>query len=208
MTSKTLRAGAFASAAILIALFSGAGLSGAIAQDQTLVENAIEATEPTSDVRFVPSPVVQPIPSEVAASPANSLRDLVSATPTDNELSPELLCLAQAVYFEARGEELRGQLAVARVVINRATSGQFPDDYCSVVRQRGQFSFVRGGQIPAPDAGSTAWRNAVAIARIAHQDLWDSAAGDALYFHAARVHPQWASNRGAVTRIDSHIFYR
>ena len=136
------------------------------------------------------------------------LRDLVSATPTDSELSPELLCLAQAVYFEARGEELRGQLAVARVVINRATSGQFPDDYCSVVRQRGQFSFVRGGQIPAPDASSTAWRNAVAIARIAHQDLWVSAAGDALYFHAARVHPQWASNRGAVTRIDSHIFYR
>jgi spore germination cell wall hydrolase CwlJ-like protein len=76
------------------------------------------------------------------------------------------------------------------------------------VRQRGQFSFVRGGQIPAADASSPAWRKAVAIARIAHQDLWDSGAGDALYFHAARVRPQWASNRGSVTRIDSHIFYR
>jgi spore germination cell wall hydrolase CwlJ-like protein len=132
----------------------------------------------------------------------------VSSISTDSPLSSELQCLAQAVYFEARGEELRGQLAVARVVINRATSGQFPDDYCSVVRQRGQFSFVRGGQIPAADASSPAWRKAVAIARIAHQDLWDSGAGDALYFHAARVRPQWASNRGSVTRIDSHIFYR
>lgn len=208
MSSKTLRAGAFASAAILIALFSGAGLTGAVAQDQIVVANAPQVAEPTSELRFVSSPVVQDIPAEQPAPTAGSLQELVSSISTDSELSPELLCLAQAVYFEARGEELRGQLAVARVVINRATSGQFPDDYCSVVRQRGQFSFVRGGQIPAADAGSAAWRKAVAIARIAHQDLWDSAAGDALYFHAARVRPQWASNRGTVTRIDRHIFYR
>ena len=210
MSSKTLHAGAFASAAILIALFSGAGLTGAIAQDQIVVANAPEAAESTSDLRFVSSPVVQDIPAEetAPAASASSLQELVSSIPTDSELSPELLCLAQAVYFEARGEELRGQLAVARVVINRATSGRFPDDYCSVVRQRGQFSFVRGGQIPSAETGSTAWRKAVAIARIAHQDLWQSAAGDALYFHAARVNPQWASNRGAVTRIDGHVFYR
>ncbi len=212
MTSKTLRAGAFASAAIMIALFSGAGLSGAIAQDQTLVETAPEPADLTSQLRFVSEPVVQDMPAQTAAqtptSTATSLQALVTSIPATSELSPELLCLAQAVYFEARGEQLSGQLAVARVVINRATSGQFPDDYCSVVRQRGQFSFVRGGQIPTPDAGSTAWRNARAIARIAHQDLWDSAAGDALYFHAARVRPQWASNRASVTRIDSHIFYR
>jgi spore germination cell wall hydrolase CwlJ-like protein len=208
MSSKTLRAGAFASAALLIALFSGAGLSSALAQDQIVVANAPVAAEPTSDLRFVSSPVVQDIPAQQPAASANSLQELVSSIPADSELSAELLCLAQAVYFEARGEELRGQLAVARVVINRATSGQFPDDYCSVVRQRGQFSFVHGGQIPSAETGSTAWRKAVAIARIAHQDLWQSAAGDALYFHAARVNPQWASNRGAVTRIDGHVFYR
>jgi spore germination cell wall hydrolase CwlJ-like protein len=192
----------------MIALFSGAGLSGAIAQDQIVVPAAPEVAEPASELRFVSSPVVQDIPAEQPAQTASSLQDLVSSISTDSPLSSELQCLAQAVYFEARGEELRGQLAVARVVINRATSGQFPDDYCSVVRQRGQFSFVRGGQIPAADASSPAWRKAVAIARIAHQDLWDSGAGDALYFHAARVRPQWASNRGSVTRIDSHIFYR
>lgn len=208
MFSKTLRAGAFASAAIMIALFSGTGLSGAIAQDQTLVIPTAQVTDQTSELRFVSEPVVQQLPDDQRAPVASSLPALVASIPADNELSSELTCLAQAVYFEARGEQLSGQLAVARVIINRATSGQFPDDYCSVVRQRGQFSFVRGGQIPSPDAASAGWRNARAIARIAHQDLWESAADDALYFHAARVRPQWASRRDSVARIDRHIFYR
>ena len=60
-------------------------------------------------------------------------------------------CLATAVYFEARGESLEGQLAVARVVMNRAASGRYPPDWCSVVKQPAQFSFVRHGEFPAVD---------------------------------------------------------
>ncbi len=213
MNRKTLRAGAFASAAILIAFVSTTGLTGAVAQDQTqdAALPAAQVVEPASEVRFVSEPVVQDISApdaELPTSTARSLHALVAAIPADDALSPELTCLAQAVYFEARGEELGGQLAVARVVINRATSGQFPDDYCSVVKQRGQFSFVRGGQIPAPNMATAAWTRARAIARIAHQDLWSSEAGDSLFFHATRVRPQWAARRASVARIDSHIFYR
>jgi len=213
MNRKTLRAGAFASAALMISFVSGVGLTGAIAQDQTLALPAPQAVESeaeaTSEVRFVSEPVVQDISDRAAdPAPATSLQAMVAGIPADDALSPELTCLAQAVYFEARGEDLTGQLAVARVVINRATSGQFPDDYCSVVTQRGQFSFVRGGRIPAPNTSSAAWQRARAVARVAHQDMWPSEVGDSLFFHASHVRPQWAARRASVARIDSHIFYR
>lgn len=214
------RAGATASAMVLFAAGFGAYGVNAIAHDQ--VEQAAPAAltaaiEPASSndaasqIRFVASEVVQQIPQEpapVAAGEARTLYELVALAPVDGEMSRELRCLAQAVYFEARGEPLAGQLAVAQVVINRADSPLFPDDYCSVVTQRAQFSFVRGGTIPAPNASSQAWQRARAIARIAHRDLWDSEIGDALYFHATHVSPRWARQKSARARIDSHIFYR
>ncbi len=209
------RPGAFASAGLLLASLSGVGLSGALAQD-TMAQidlPVIETPEaPASALRFVAEPVVQALPetsrSSQSSSPvaAASLPALIESMPV-GELSPELTCLAQAVYFEARGEELTGQLAVAQVIINRTESGAFPQDYCSVVTQRGQFSFVRGGIIPSAPASSPAWQRARAIARIAHQDLWDSGVGDSLYFHAARVRPAWIRGRAQIARIDSHVFY-
>ena len=133
---------------------------------------------------------------------------LVGDMPVETELSPELTCLAQAIYFESRGEPLDGQLAVAEVVINRATSGRYPTDYCAVVTQPAQFSFVRHGRIPAADHGSGAWRRAKAVAQIAQQDLWESKAADALYFHATYVKPSWARAKTQLAQIDTHIFYR
>lgn len=215
MIRKTLRAGAFASAALMIALVSGTGLTGAFAQDQTqTAESVAIPTQPVVEspemVRFVSEPVVQDISAPEAQSvpSAKTLHALVATIPAGDALSPELTCLAQAVYFEARGEPLGGQLAVARVVINRTESNQFPDDYCSVVTQRSQFSFVRNGRIPQPNTSSTAWQRARAIARIAHQDLWVSEVDDSLFFHATHVRPSWAGRKASVARIDSHIFYR
>ena len=69
-------------------------------------------------------------------------------------LDEEATCLATAVYFEARGESPEGQLAVARVVMNRAASGKYPPTWCSTVKQPWQFSFVRNGRFPAIDTGS------------------------------------------------------
>jgi spore germination cell wall hydrolase CwlJ-like protein len=77
-----------------------------------------------------------------------------------------------------------------------------------VVFQRWQFSFVRGGQMPRIARDSPAWQRAVAIARIAHQGLWDRPADDALYFHAKYVHPGWSRTKVALATIDSHVFYR
>ena len=147
-----------------------------------------------------PAPESKPAPVT-----AESLAALVAATPRPADLDPELRCLAGAVYFESRGESLVGQLAVAHVVINRAQSGRFPKSLCGVVHQRSQFSFVRGGKMPAIREGAQ-WNNAIAIAQIARDGSWKNHAPGALFFHARYVSPGWRKTR--IAQIDNHIFYR
>lgn len=146
--------------------------------------------------------------AEQAEAPAErrSLAELVADHQASETPDEETECLARAVYYESRTELLTGQLTVAEVVINRARSGRFASTICGVVRQRGQFSFVRGGVIPTPPAASRDWRTAVAIARIAMQDLADGAAPRALFFHARRVNPGWRLTR--VATVGNHVFYR
>ncbi len=144
-------------------------------------------------------------PDEKQAPDADTLAELVAETVRPAELDPELRCLAGAVYFESRGESLAGQLAVAHVVINRANSGRFPKSLCGVVHQPSQFSFVRGGKMPAVRNGAQ-WNNAVAIAQIARDGSWKNQAPGALFFHARYVSPGWRKTR--VASIDNHIFYR
>ena len=117
-------------------------------------------------------------------------------------------CLANAVYFEARGESLEGQLAVAEVVMNRARSGRYPATWCGVVTQRAQFSFVHGGIIPAANRSSEAWRRAVAIARIAQQGGTRMLAPNVLWYHANYVAPAWGRRLARSSVIGAHIFYR
>lgn len=135
-----------------------------------------------------------------AAVAAHTAGDAAGAG-TDEDLS----CMAGAIYFEAKGEPLAGQLAVAEVILNRTRSGRFPKSICSVVTQRGQFSFVRQGRVPAV-APNSQYQTAVAVARVALGDKWDSPASDAMYFHARRVAPGWS--RKTVATIGNHVFYR
>jgi N-acetylmuramoyl-L-alanine amidase len=114
-------------------------------------------------------------------------------------------CLAKAVYFESKGEPLDGQLAVAEVIMNRAKSGRFAGTLCGVVKQPSQFSFVRGGGFP-PIVNQAMWRQAVGVAQVAMNGLWESTAPNALYFHARRVSPNWGKQR--VAAVGNHIFYR
>ena len=84
-------------------------------------------------------------------------------------LSDEANCIAVAVYHEARGESLEGQMAVAKVIMNRASSGKYPTSWCGVVKQPWQFSFVnpRSGYMPSVDQHSAAWRKALGVTRLA-----------------------------------------
>jgi spore germination cell wall hydrolase CwlJ-like protein len=76
------------------------------------------------------------------------------------------------------------------------------------VSQPGQFSFMRGKQMPAIRTGSAAWTRAVAIAEIAHKRMWQSEAGEAVFFHAKYVRPGWSQSKTRLAQIDTHIFYR
>jgi|TARA_R110001599_G_scaffold8801_2_gene43688 N-acetylmuramoyl-L-alanine amidase len=137
---------------------------------------------------------------------ALTLRELVRQQSVDGSLDAEMQCLAGTVYFESKGESLQGQLAVARVVLARVASSRFPDSICGVVYQRSQFSFVRGGKMPRIHTGRQSWRNAVAIAKIAVNDGWESSVEGALFFHARYVSPGWRLKRLAT--IDNHVFYQ
>jgi N-acetylmuramoyl-L-alanine amidase len=141
------------------------------------------------------------------AKPASDLASLVAQFRSSDPGSRELECLAVGIYFESKSEPLAGQLAVGEVIANRANSkGRFPSSYCGVLFQRSQFSFIRGRSLPAVPRSSRQWQTAVAIAKIVDQDLKDSAADNALFFHAKRVSPRWKLKR--VASIGNHIFYR
>ncbi|AXK41375.1 cell wall hydrolase [Erythrobacter aureus] len=207
-------------AAIALTTFAGAEGSGANAQVAAqATETATTEAPLTEEVVpvFVENEVVQELPAQAEAESENfaddvpqadSLRALIDAMPAAGQLSEELQCLAGAVYFESRGEPLEGQLAVAKVIMNRAEDRRWPSSYCAVVYQRSQFSFVKNGRMPRIKTGSAAWKRAQAIARIAHRGLWDSSADDAVYFHAKYVRPGWSRRKVAVATIDTHVFYR
>ena len=164
----------------------------------------------SSVVQAVPAKLAQSVATEAAwlykaGWPLYALVDKYSAgAPLDEQAN----CLATAVYFEARGESVEGQLAVARVVMNRAASGKYPPDWCSVVKQPWQFSFVRNGQFPAVDTQSAAWARAQGVARLAVANVVPSLDPDVLWYHATYVAPSWGRHLSYVEKIGLHIFYR
>jgi hypothetical protein len=123
-------------------------------------------------------------------------------------------CLANAVYFEARSEPVRGQIAVAQVVLNRAFSGYYPEDVCGVVYQGAnrhlscQFTFACDG-IPDVVTEQEPWRRAQRIARaMLDGKLWLPDVGKATHYHASYVNPYWVRSMRRLRRIGLHTFYR
>jgi spore germination cell wall hydrolase CwlJ-like protein len=125
-------------------------------------------------------------------------------------LDEQANCMAVAIYHEARGESLEGQLAVARVIMNRAASGKDPPSWCGTVKQPWQFSFVnpRTGQMPGVNVNSASWRKAQAITRLAIANVVPSLSNDVLWYHADYVAPSWGRRLSFVSKIGTHIFYR
>ena len=129
------------------------------------------------------------------------------------DLDDEGACLAEAIYFEARGEPVEGQFAVAEVILNRVAAGEFPDTICEVVNQGTgrlhacQFSYTCDG-LPERMTERPAARRAEAIAHLTMNEIApnDLTAG-ALYYHADYVDPYWADHFFETTQIGVHIFY-
>jgi hypothetical protein len=123
-------------------------------------------------------------------------------------------CLTEAIYFEARGEAVRGQIAVAQVVLNRAFSGYYPSTVCGVVYQNAhrhlacQFSFACDGirdVIREPDAYERAKRIAM---ESLDGKLWLPEVGKATHYHAYWVRPGWVREMNKMYKVGVHTFYR
>ncbi len=168
---------------------------------------------PSGPVVLVP-PVLQPQPipqpkanaaiiAPKASSPVLALQQIKTA---------ELTCLARAVYFESRSESEMGQLAVAKVVLNRLKDPNFPKTICGVVYQGSerrnscQFSFACDG-LPDIVRSAEAWSRSK---RIAERALADDPAVRMLHavnYHADYVNPRWSKTMKRLVRIGHHIFY-
>ncbi len=229
---KTVRAAGFAAAAFLIAAVAGfgdplqAGQGDAVPSTSSYYDH-MSADGGMSDIGLN-EVTVEGANTEASGADdrvvqlANHLVGLADAVLPHPRALPELIdayagvetddhqqdCLAAAVYFEARGEPIEGQLAVAEVVMNRAASGRYPTTLCEVVEQPWQFSFVNAtGRIPPADRASDAWRRAVAVARIAERGASRLLPRDVLWYHAEYVAPSWGRRLARNTKIGLHIFY-
>lgn len=115
-------------------------------------------------------------------------------------------CLARNVYYEARGESLAGQYAVAEVTMNRKASPFYPRTVCEVVYQREAFSWT-GLEVLDPPAGP-AWNRAVRVAEDVYYQRRPATMHGVTHFHATYVRPDWSKERQRVARIGKHVFYR
>ena len=119
-------------------------------------------------------------------------------------------CLTQALYFEARGESLEGQIAVAEVILNRVDSPLYPRTVCAVVKQRGgggcQFSYVCSGTTKMREKGAADLAGRIARAMLdgAPRVLTDGAT----HFHTKGVKPSWSKRFAKTASIGAHLFYR
>ena len=149
---------------------------------------------------------------------AYSARSTIDGSRIDaaKERAREIRCLAENIYFEARGETLKGQYAVAEVTMNRLASPYFPDTICEVVhdtrwdtsRKRLVAHFSWTAFKLRLESGSPAWQQAMKVATVVYHGYYEPVVPDALFYHATYVTPYWASSKKVVARIGNHIFYR
>ena len=130
-------------------------------------------------------------------------------------MAPELLCLAVALFFEARGEPIDGKELVANVIINRMHHPSYPDTICGVVNQPKQFSYTH--ELPASGMSDNpldyntyhdrvAWKDCVVIAK----DILDNGVFNeyVIMYHSKSVSPYWTSSYEVSGMVGNHIFYR
>lgn len=167
---------------------------------------------PEAGAAVVQSPEVVNAERPFSSDPIEAMRPFVLKTDGADRLRAEQ-CLAQAVYYEAAREPLKGQQAVAQVVLNRVRHPAYPKSVCGVVYQGAaratgcQFTFTCNGALrTSPDA--ELWKRAMAVARRALDGYVDADVGSATSYHAVYVAPYWAPTLVKMTQVGAHIFYR
>lgn len=213
--------------ALSLALFgaAGAGIASLVSPALPQAVPAVRATV-TDAVRLAEATLLAPPALTLAAKLPEMIPDVVPlpkpdvllaaiSTPGRPIAASEMTCLAEAVYYEARGESVDGQRAVAEVVVRRSGTRNYPKTICGVVYQDShranscQFSFACDGiSHGRRDAG--AWKRAVAVAEyeVAGAGRHENLTGNATHFHAVRVNPSWSRRYVRTVQIGNHVFYR
>ena len=208
--------GAGSASVIVAGILMGFGISGqALAQQVSslpVVQAVVKTAAPANSASTVPLSADAAVAREAGWLQRSGwpLHALVDKFAIGAPMTDQANCIAVAVYHEARGESLEGQLAVAKVIMNRAASGKYPTSWCGVVKQPWQFSFVnpRTGYMPAVDEASASWRKALGVTRLAVANAVPSVSSDCLWYHADYVAPSWGRRLTRAEKIGAHIFYR
>ena len=147
----------------------------------------------------------------------NSEIEFFSKSALDNiripKMNRELKCLSEALYFEARGEQIEGQIAVADVIINRKKSNQFPSSICGVVsegahkRHACQFSYNCDGKLELIYDKKT-YTRIVKLSSMILNGAFSDVTNGATFFHASEVSPSWSKKFIKTRKIGRHIFYK
>ena len=156
-----------------------------------------------SDVPVALVPGGSPLRAQALKSLANPARR-----------AEEKICLAEAIYFEGRGQPVEAQIAVGQTVVNRAVSGAYPRTLCGVTHQRGphdglcQYSFACDG-LSGISKDKADWELAQDLSeRLLKGDVWLPEIGDATHSHPLAEHPAWVKYLQRVKRIGAIVFYR
>ena len=121
-------------------------------------------------------------------------------------LSESLLCMAIAIFHESRGESKKAQYAVAEVIHNRTKHPNYPNNYCGVVKDKGQFSFVKNQrQLRPPRYELEAWQKSIEVAKDFKQKKTDITKG-AIYFNHVKLGIRYKTKVKSV-RLGNHVFY-
>lgn len=160
-------------------------------------------------LRRLVMPTPQPRPENKAVQ---YTRQWLADQPTP-KLDAQGQCLAEALYFEARGESVKGQFAVAEVILNRVESPSYPDTVCGVIKQgtgrkfQCQFTYTCDGH-PEVIREKKAFRQVSKVAKVVLGGAARALTDGATHYHTTKVRPSWSRKFTQTTKIDDHLFYR
>lgn len=184
-----------------------------IEKDVKIIPASVDLKNPEADAVATKRLAVNPVEPNVVKTLKLKSAEKQKVVAQRRVRLAEENCLARAIYFEARSETDMGQLAVAKVILNRVKSPKFPKSICGVVYQGSgsrnscQFSFACDGQ-PDDVKQPGSWDHAKKIAqRAIAGDPAVAMMGSATNYHADYVKPKWAKSMRRLTKIGRHIFY-
>ena len=201
----------------MLKVIVGLALAGlALTQPATASESAVKAAFDRAEVALASLPRSR---VKTMVTEPEGRTTLVSLTRSWLETQPraqgdeEWRCLAEALYFEARGETVKGQFAVAEVILNRVDSARFPDSVCGVIRQgtgqryQCQFSYTCDGKSDAIHERA-AFESVGKVARAILDGANHNLTGGATHYHTTAVQPKWSNVYTRTAKIGVHVFYR